>query len=153
MELQEAINYIHDHSTDILEPDNQSRNLSKPKGYVCPICGSGSHSPTGTGITTKDGIHFTCWAGCYSNLDIIDIIAKRDGHESESPIEKLKNACKVFNISLDKSNYTTHLKAQKKDTEEDYTGLIYEALQRIDECDYLDKRGISKALQKKMRIG
>lgn len=35
----------------------------------------------------------------------------------------------------------------------DFSGLIYEAMQHIDECDYLDRRGISKDLQKKMRIG
>ena len=31
-------------------------------GYVCPICGSGSGNK-GTGITTQDGIYFTCWRG------------------------------------------------------------------------------------------
>ena len=35
----------------------------KHKGYICPICGSGS-GKNGTGITTKDNIHFTCWVGC-----------------------------------------------------------------------------------------
>ena len=49
-----------------------TRDNSK-KGYICPICGSGS-GKKGTGITTKDKIHFTCWAGCFTNSDIIDII-------------------------------------------------------------------------------
>ncbi len=47
-----------------LQLDNQSqhRHSGKPS-YICPICGSGT-GKKGTGITSKDGIHFTCWAGC-----------------------------------------------------------------------------------------
>lgn len=177
MKIQEAINYIHQHSTDVLEADNQSRHLSTPKGYVCPICGSGSHSPNGTGMTTKDGIHFTCWTGCFNkdkndktklSADIIDILALKDGYGNESPFEKLKHACKVFNITLDPpepQQQTTEpvqaptraqsepLKAKQNDQEEDYTDEIYTAMQYIDECDYLTNRGISKELQKRMRIG
>ena len=101
MKMNDAIKYIHEHATDVLEPDGQSKNSSTPKGYVCPICNSGSGAK-GTGITTKDGgTHFTCWAGCFKNSDIIDILAKRDGYEHESNITKLRHACKAFNIELD----------------------------------------------------
>lgn len=100
MKAEDAIKYLHEHTTDILEPDGQSKNSTTPKGYICPICNSGS-GPKGTGITTKDKVHFTCWAGCFSNSDIIDILAKRDGYDHESNITKLRNACKAFNIKLD----------------------------------------------------
>ena len=50
----------------------------KHKGYICPICGSGS-GKNGTGITTKDNIHFTCWVGCFTNKDIFDIIGLQYG--------------------------------------------------------------------------
>lgn len=165
MNIEEAKNYIINHATDILEPDNSSRNMSNPKGYVCPICGSGSHSPNGTGITTKDGIHFTCWGQgqCFTNADIIDILALKDGYQEQGFINKLKHACKRFNITLEEQRTTpldpvteTPIRAQtpqKRDIEEDYSEEIYTALQCIDECDYLDKRGISKDLQKRMRIG
>lgn len=36
---------------------------------------------------------------------------------------------------------------------QDFSALIAEALKHIDECDYLQQRGISKGLQKSMRIG
>ena len=52
MNRDEARDYIIDRAKQILQPDNSR------KGWVCPICGSGSGTK-GTGITTKDGIHFT----------------------------------------------------------------------------------------------
>lgn len=104
MNIDDAKKYILEHSSDILQPDNSSKNKpknSKNYGYECPICHSGTHSANGTGMTTKDGIHFTCWAGCFSNADIIEILAKRDGYESESFITQLKHACKEFNIRVE----------------------------------------------------
>ena len=61
---------IQRRAKELLQPDNSKQ------GFICPICGSGS-GKKGTGITTKDGIHFTCWAGCFSNADIIDIIERK----------------------------------------------------------------------------
>lgn len=124
MNAEDAYKYLHDHATDILEPDGQSKNSATPKGYICPICNSGS-GPKGTGITTKDKVHFTCWAGCFSNSDIIDILAKRDGYDHESNITKLRHACKAFNIELDnvRSVQTEHAPL-------DWNGdPIYEAVQ------------------------
>lgn len=58
------------------------------KGYVCPFCGSGSHSAHGTGVTTKDGVHYTCWScSKIKNNDILDIYAM------------------INDIQLDKSHY------------------------------------------------
>ena len=72
MNREQVREYLNAHAKDLLTPD-KSR-----KGFICPICGSGGGSK-GTGITTKDGIHFTCWAGCFTNSDSIDIIGQRDG--------------------------------------------------------------------------
>jgi len=156
MELQEAINYIHDHSTDILEPDNQSRNLSKPKGYICPICGSGS-GKNGTGITRdpKNKTHFKCFS-CGFYGDIVELIAQKDGLQGKNYIEQLRHVAKMLNVEIDQKAAKTEQPAtsyREQPQEQDHSALIYEAMQRIDECDYLDNRGISKALQKKMRIG
>ena len=63
MTNDQAREYILAHATDHLTRDRSG------KGYICPICGSGS-GPNGTGITTKDGTHYTCWAGCFSSADI-----------------------------------------------------------------------------------
>lgn len=62
---------IRARATDWLQRDKSG------KGFICPICGSGS-GKDGTGITTKDGVHFTCWAKgnnkCPDRADVIDII-------------------------------------------------------------------------------
>ena len=36
MQFNESIKYINEHATDYLKPD------ASKKGYICPICGSGS---------------------------------------------------------------------------------------------------------------
>lgn len=56
------------------------RRDNSGKGYVCPICGSGS-GKKGTGITEnpQNKGHFTCWAGCFTNADVFDIEAVKRG--------------------------------------------------------------------------
>ena len=93
MNREEARQYIIDRSTDYLQPDRSK------KGYICPICGSGSGNK-GTGITTKDKVHFTCWAGCFTNSDIIDIIGQENGLTDYN--DKLQKAADVFNITIER---------------------------------------------------
>ena len=92
MNRAEAKNYINNHPQEHLTKDKSG------KGYICPVCGSGT-GKTGTGITTEDGIHFTCWAGCFSNADMIDIIALENGI-SGNYNDKLEMACRVYNIDF-----------------------------------------------------
>lgn len=61
---------------------------AKRKGYVCPICGSGS-GQDGTGITTKDGIHFLCWRCGYRGKTLIDILAMKDNTTPMSVFDRL----------------------------------------------------------------
>ena len=77
------------HSTQFFSWDN------KNKGYICPICGSGS-GKNGTGITTRDGIHFTCWVGCFTNKDIFDIVGLQYGLSSFR--EKFQNTAELFGL-------------------------------------------------------
>ena len=91
MNLNEIKNEIHERSKYYLEKDKSG------KGYICPICGSGT-GKNGTGITTKDNIHFTCWKGCYTSTDIIDIIGMQYGlNEYKDKIEK---ACDLMGIII-----------------------------------------------------
>ena len=53
MDREQAKQYIQERAKDYLQKDRSG------KGFICPICGSGS-GKNGTGITTKDGVHFTC---------------------------------------------------------------------------------------------
>lgn len=91
--------YVHMHPDHYLRPDK------KGKGYVCPLCGSGT-GKNGTGITTKDGIHFTCWRGCFSNADLLDIIGMI--HNVDTYHDKLKAAAQEYGVTLCKNKYGNH---------------------------------------------
>lgn len=95
---EEARQYIIERSKDHLTPDKSG------KGFICPICGSGS-GRNGTGITTKDGVHFTCWAGCFTNADIIDIIGLETGATDYN--SKLEAAAAEYNITIEGYRRTT----------------------------------------------
>ena len=92
MNREEARQYIQERAADHLQPDNSR------KGFICPICGSGS-GKNGTGITTKDNVHFTCWAGCFTNEDIIDIIGRE--YQLTDYNSKLQKAAELFGITVE----------------------------------------------------
>ena len=156
MNRDEARLYLIEHTTDLLTPDAKSRGKAKPKGYICPICGSGTN---GDGITTKDGIHFKCWAGeCFTNADIIDIFGFKAGKTEY--LDKLEAACNEAGIELDKdtSSYRpTHrpkkapAPAPKAEPEPDYSIYLKERALHISETDY--HRGISEATLKRYGVG
>ena len=94
----EAREYIHEHSreyaTEAWGKDKSGR------GWVCPICGSGS-GDKGTGITTKDGVHFTCWARCFTNADVIDIIGLIEHIPEADHVAKFEAARREFRLDVD----------------------------------------------------
>ena len=151
---QEAQDRIREWATaEYLKPDRTG------KGYICPVCGSGS-GPKGTGITSKDGnIYFTCWAGCFSNADIFEIIGKQYGLSDFN--EQFKKACELSGIKPDyDTSYTwpspktnTGDKSQNKsvDVVEDYTEFYKQAAVNIDKTDY--HRGIRVETLKKFNVG
>ena len=149
MTRNEAREYIRSKAREHFRPDK------KDKGYICPICGSGE-GRNGTGITTRDNEHFTCWRGCFTNADIFDIIGLEYGLSDYN--EKFKKACDIFGITVERDTFspyrpetkTTH--AQKHATgNEDYTEFYKTACARIDETEY--HRGISVATLKAYSVG
>lgn len=98
MNREQARQYIIARSKEHLTPD-KSR-----KGFICPICGSGS-GKNGTGITTKDGVHYSCWAGCFTNADIIDIIGLENGLTDYN--SKLQAAAAVYGITVESYHRST----------------------------------------------
>ena len=177
MNREEARGYVIANAKSILTPD-KSR-----KGYVCPICQSGSGNK-GTGITTKDGIHFTCWAGCFKHSDIIDIIGQRDGLTEYG--DKLEAACREMGVTLEggassyrrtaakedfseveenrnhaKTEQHTHsdihtnayTQAEPVTPEADYTEYFRQCHSRIGETDYPQRRGLSSATLERFNIG
>lgn len=174
MNREQAREYLNAHAKDLLTPD-KSR-----KGFICPICGSGGGSK-GTGITTKDGIHFTCWAGCFTNSDIIDIIGQRDGLTEYR--DKLEAACKEAGIAVEApssyrrttaredfseveenqnqpkteqdkhSDIHTTAYTQPQQAEADYSAYYAECHSRIASTDYPQKRGLSAEVLERFNIG
>ena len=161
MYRREAKEFIVSNPARFLSLDNQSKEHPyRTPGYVCPICGSGT-GKHGTGITSKDGIHFTCWSNnCFRNADIIDIIGLKYGLNDYNL--KLERACIEYGIvySSLKSDEEKQVKNERKiimNKEEvnsiDYNKFFAECAKHRDECDYLDKRGISKKTQEKFGVG
>ena len=140
------------------------------KGYICPICGSGS-GKNGTGITTKDGIHFTCWAkGCFTHSDIIDIIGKK--YKLTDYNDKLQKAADIFNIIIDAEATRTPTEPRKteqcintpttKNTPEtaterpdftDYLNKCYTHRNDPKAVEYLSFRGISQETATAYKLG
>ena len=157
---EEAREYMRTHATEILKRDRNG------KGFICPICGSGQgdgRKRAGTGITTKDGIHFTCWAGCFSNSDIIDIIGLQRGLHENDHVHKFEEAAKVFGIEIEKSNDNFSAKKETQQVkessqpnfflkgEENYQEFFRAANQNLMLTDY--HRGISLETLNKFRVG
>lgn len=172
MNREEAKQYILARATDYLERDKSG------KGFVCPICGSGT-GDKGTGITSKDGNrHFTCWAGCFSNSDIIDIIGQQNGINKDDYNGKLQKACDVFHITLEsgysnrssaKEDFAPEYQNQPKNEqitqysthnntytttqaeEPDYTAFFLQANKDLGKTDY--HRGLSLETLNKFKVG
>ncbi len=168
MNREEARQYIQSRSKEYLQVDGSG------KGFICPICGSGS-GRNGTGITTKDGIHFTCWAGCFTNADIIDIIGQEQGLTDYN--SKLQAAANEFSISIENYHRATayedfapapeyqnqdknkryadnniHITAYTQEPEQaDYTDFFLQANKNIGQTDY--HRGLTLETLNRFKVG
>lgn len=147
---------------------------SRNPSYICPLCGSGT-GEHGTGITSKDGIHFTCWRNCFTNSDIIDIIGMYYGLDDYNA--KLEKACSEYGIDYSQleSDYSFsqpepaqkpaengHNTDNKHNTDNadnkqytDYTDYYKNCVEmrKYAKCDYLNQRGISDEVQDHFFIG
>lgn len=164
MDRNEARSYMQQKATSYFQPDRSKR------GFICPICGSGS-GKNGTGITTKDGIHFTCWAGCFTNADIIDIIGMKNGLTDY--VSKLQATASEFGITLNEYHADEHADGYRRasknflkrtennvrsmtvavpdEAEPDYTDFFLQAHKNIGETTYY--RGLSLATINRFNIG
>lgn len=169
MNREEARQYIIQRGKERLTPDRSG------KGYICPICGSGS-GKNGTGITTKDGVHFTCWAGCFTSADIIDIIGMERGLTDYN--SKLQAAAAEYGITIESNHRSTpqeafapvageyqkqaeskqitqdniHNTANTSQPEEpDYTDFFLQAAKNIGKTDY--HRGLSRSTLARFNVG
>ena len=163
MELtrEAALQHIHEHPEGYLQ-------RARVDGYICPICGSGS-GPNGTGLTVSKKLlgRFTCFAGgCFTGVDIPDIIAMKEGLQPGSR-EALQRAYDLYGITIikDKGPSSTGQaktrqtdKPAERDTmqeakkQEDYTAQYAEWHKRIGETNYPEKRGLTSTV-KRFQLG
>lgn len=166
MNREEARQYIIARGKEHLAPDRSNR------GFICPICGSGSGSH-GTGITTKDGVHYTCWAGCFTNADIIDIIGLErgitdynsklqaaaneygitiEGHRRSSPAEDFAPVAEYHKQAESKRNTQDNIhNTAYTQTEPDYTDFFLQAAKDIGKTSY--HRGLSLGTLNRFKVG
>lgn len=161
----QALDYIHQHPETYL-------HKAKKKGYICPICGSGS-GPNGTGLITKDNVHFTCAAGtCFKWADIPDIIAKKEGLEPGSK-EALQAAYNAYGITIagnplptgEKSITIAGIKIKtgqdkqqppakpQEKPQQDFTAYYEDCHKRIKETTYPIQRGLTGVSIDRFKVG
>lgn len=155
MNRNEAKNYILENATRLLEKDKSGR------GFICPLCNSGS-GKNGTGLTTQDNIHYTCWA-CreIENADILDIIGLQYGKNTYN--EKLEKAGELLGITIENTPVATsstgyQKQAKKtpkteKEQEADFTAFFKACSNNLEKTDYYSKRGLSLETVKRFNIG
>lgn len=160
MNMKDAAAEIRSRATDYLHRDGSG------KGYVCPICGSGT-GEKGTGLTTKDGVHFTCWRGCFTSADIIDIIGLEAGISADDDKrypEKVRMAAQALHVTLDDEDPAQPRRDEPKkqpereperDTKpaQDFREYYAEARRKLEETDYPQRRGLSTETLKKYGVG
>ena len=150
---QETEQRIRERTTEYFTRDKSG------KGYICPICGSGS-GEKGTGITENPQSRgrFTCWTGCFKNADIFEIIGLQFNLSSFN--EQFDKACEFFGITpyeRDSSNERRNfMKSEIKDrpesnTKEDYSEFYNLTEKNLTQTDY--HRGISLATLRKFHAG
>lgn len=149
----------------------------KSKGanmYVCPLCGSGTGSHSTGAFSIKDGTSWKCFS-CNEGGDIFDLIGKHEGIADHS--EQLKKAGEIFGITIDSyrataqenfrecqkqpkteqythSNIHTNTYTQQPQTAgADYTDFFLQAHSHIEETDYPQRRGLSKAVIDRFKLG
>ena len=152
---EQAREYMRTHATEILKPDRHG------KGFICPICGSGKgegRKAAGTGITTKDGIHFTCWTGCFTNSDIIDIIGLQRGLNENDHVHKFEEALIVFGIEIENPNEYKDVREMSKEKsnffltgKNNFQEFFRQANLNLGRTDY--HRGISLETLNRFQVG
>ena len=138
----------------------------KHKGYICPICGSGQ-GKNGTGISTKDGKHFTCWAGnCFTNETVTNIFSLKAGVTDISQAnfrQVVEAAAKETGIVIDddvqgqetfSSTSLINLRKLEKNEEKPIPmEYIKKCKENLTKTDYFAKRGISLTTLANFSVG
>lgn len=142
--------------------------------YVCPLCRSGEgQNKTGAfSIDKKDPTRWKCFS-CNKGGDIFDLIGEYEGIPDYP--DQLKRAGDLFGVTIDgykatagedlnlapesqkqdKSEQYTHsnIHINTYTQQQDYTDFFLKAHSHIAETDYPQRRGLSKAVVDRFKLG
>ncbi len=160
MRLEDIFGYVNKNADRFLARDRSG------KGFVCPVCGSGS-GPNGTGITEnpRSPGHFTCWGGgCFTNRSVADILAVKNGIDPDDAKEVARNAARELGLPLDDAEEAAGEEGgrtgRRKSEEESERGqdvgigeFFRECHGDIEKTDYWRQRGLSREIVDEFNIG
>lgn len=115
------------------------------RGGACPVCGGGHKTPCFHYNNTDHRVKcFSCnWGG-----DFIDYLQETEKLSKNEAIEKIKSLVPELDKIPVKKN-----PVKENGESQDFTSFYLECADRADQCDYLQRRGISVDLQKRFLIG
>ena len=156
MDRQTATEAVKERLTEYVESITDHSAKGNRKAYVCPICGSGTgRNKTGAFTITKDGLKWKCFA-CDRGGDTLDLIGYLEDIDDYSA--KVTRAAELFNLDIDapaeyqKQDTQTNMHTDTK-TETSYISFYKQANKNIQDTNYPEKRGLSKAILDRFKIG
>ncbi|HFI0639973.1 TPA: DnaB-like helicase C-terminal domain-containing protein [Streptococcus suis] len=162
MDRQTATEAVKERLTEYVESITDHSRKGNKKAYVCPLCGSGTgRNATGAFTITPDGNSWKCFA-CDKGGDTLDLIGYVEGIDDYN--SKLTRAGELFNMTIDAParEYQNQDKiAQNTDTHNsihtptngNYLAFYKQANDNIQATNYPEKRGLSKAILERFKIG
>lgn len=161
MNRQEATEVAKEYLESYVESITEHSAKGNIKAYVCPLCGSGTgRNKTGAFTITKDGLKWKCFA-CDRGGDTLDLIGYVEGIDDYSA--KVTRAGELFNLDIEApAEYQNQDKtAQNTDTHNsihtptngNYLEFYKQANDNIQATNYPEKRGLSKAILDRFKIG
>ena len=162
MDRQTATEAVKERLTEYVESITDHSRKGNKKAYVCPLCSSGTgRNATGAFTITPDGNSWKCFA-CDKGGDTLDLIGYVEGIDDYN--SKLTRAGELFNMNIDATarEYQNKDKtAQNTDTHNsihtptsgNYLAFYKQANDNIQATNYPEKRGLSKAILDRFKIG
>lgn len=165
MDRQEATEVAKEYLVSYVESITDHSRKGNKKAYVCPLCGSGTgRNKTGAFTITPDGNSWKCFA-CDKGGDTLDLIGYVEGIDDYN--SKLKRAGELFNVTIDtpareyQNQDKTAQNTDNTDTHNsihtpvngNYIEFYNQANNNIQATDYPEKRGLSKAILDRFKIG
>lgn len=162
MDRQTATEAVKERLTEYVESITDHSRKGNKKAYVCPLCSSGTgRNATGAFTITTDGNSWKCFA-CDKGGDTLDLIGYVEGIDDYN--SKLTRAGELFNMTIDvpaREYQNKDKTAQNTDTRNsihtptsgNYLAFYKQANDNIQATNYPEKRGLSKAILDRFKIG